>query len=234
LNRHLFPPPDVPQYRFILSYLPVQVLGDSINSEIEQQLSYDYMSAGNMQTAVIHEGKSRNLNPDYKRAGNMQTAVTQAQKSVNLNTNPINLFNLGHTYEVNGNSKKAEEYYYKAVSLADTYYPAGQTHDPNDKKIYLQLTQLLLSDVNYVAAEKITRKGVQYFPDVGVLWAELALSEYKLQNQNEAIDAATKAKTLAPNDVNNYLYTSIVNGKEIPSNMTLFIVAQNLPPGFSL
>ena len=30
MNRHLFPPRDVPRYRFILSYLPVQFLGDII------------------------------------------------------------------------------------------------------------------------------------------------------------------------------------------------------------
>src|SRR6266567_794925 len=170
---------------------------------------------------------------DYEHAGNSKAALPHAQKSVSLNPTPNNLFNLGYIYEVDSNdTKKAEEYYYKGIIVAETYYPVGQKHDPNDIKMYEEFIQLLIvNNRNYGAAEKIATKGLQYFPNSNTLWAELALSEYLLQKQNEALIAAEKAKTLAPNEVNKYLYTRIADRKEIPSDVIPFILVQSAPPG---
>jgi len=98
--------------------------------------------------------------------------------------------------------------------------------------MYEEFIQLLIvNNRNYGAAEKIATKGLQYFPNSNTLWAELALSEYLLQKQNEALIAAEKAKTLAPNEVNKYLYTRIADRKEIPSDVIPFILVQSAPPG---
>ena len=71
----------------------------------------------------------------------------------------------------------------------------------------------------------ISKKGVQYFPDSSTLWGELAMSENELHNQQEAVDAATKAKTLDSNEVTNFLYDTLVTKQgEIPSFMIQMIL----------
>src|SRR5438128_777115 len=126
------------------------------------------------------------LGLDYAKAGNLQAAFPHLQKSVSLYPSPANLFNLGFYYQKVGNTPKAQEYYFKAVIAAETFYPTGDTHDASDKKIYTSLIKLLLLSNAYVPAEQISAKGLQYFPDSGELWEYLALSENKLHNQDAA------------------------------------------------
>ncbi len=171
------------------------------------------------------------LGTDYAKAGNLQAAFPHLQKSVSLFPSPATLFNLGFYYQKVGNTQRAQEYYYRAITIADTFYPAGDTHDPSDRKIYTSLVKLLLLSNEYEAAAQISTKGLQYFPDSGELWEYLALSEIKLHNQDAALAAGEKMKTLLPDELINTLYTMIVNKQEIPTIAVQAIAADKVIMG---
>jgi len=167
-----------------------------------------------------------NLGVMYNQQRDLQASLTHLQKSVSLYPYTDNLFHLGNLYESLGNLQKAQEYYSKALTAAEAYYSTTDTHNRKEGNldIYTRLTEVLLLTDKNEAAEHTSTKGLQYYPDSAILWEELALSEYKLHNQQEALIAVEKVKTLAPSDLTNFLYTKIVNKLPIQANIPIYIM----------
>lgn len=168
------------------------------------------------------------LGVQYFATGNIQESFVHLQKSVNLQPFSSNLFHLGNYYEYTGNLNKAKEYYYKALSAVEKHFSSVQTRDPRERTldVYTKLTRILLLEKEYTSSEKVSKKGVQYYPESGILWKELALSANKLGHYQEAIDAIKKAKIFAKDDQTNLMYSFIVGKQEIPSAIISMIVEQ--------
>lgn len=169
------------------------------------------------------------LEEAYVQAGPKATFIS-LQKLVNLHPTPTTFFDLGNVYESERNMRKAEEYYFKAVSEADTYYPDGDAHNPDDEQIYIRLAGfLLLSDKNEAAGE-ISTKGLRYFPTSGILWEEFAISENTLHRWNDALIAVKKAQVYAPNEqTTSFVYQQVKNEQDIPLIITSQLLRENTP-----
>jgi tetratricopeptide (TPR) repeat protein len=177
------------------------------------------------------------LGVDYAKVGNRQEAITHLQKSVDISSYPGNLFNLGYTYEQMRNLQKAQKYYSKAVNMAEKYYQTADTHSrerEGDLDIYTRLAGVSLLSQDNTDAQKVSSTGLQYYPDSIILWEELAISEYKLHNQKDALSAIEKARTLAPGDLTNFLYAKIVNKEDIQPDMPRIILDQSALPSDAL
>lgn len=164
------------------------------------------------------------LGIDYYKIGDMSKALTHFQKSVSIYPYSDNLFHLGLFYDIQNNIPKAKEYYSKAVSTTDKYYSVAQTRDPRDEYLFTRLTELLLISSDYKIAEKVSKKGLLYYPNSIKLWEELAVTESKLHNQREALISIEKAKSLSSNTLTNILYDTIVTKQEIQQNMPTIIM----------
>ncbi len=166
----------------------------------------------------------------YYQTGKPQASLIHLQKSINLYPYTDNLLHLGNWYESQGNLQKAQEYYVKALTYQETYYLTANTNrreKENDLDIYVRLAGVLLLSGEHEAAEKISKKGLEYYPDSIKLWEELAVSESKLHNWKGALDAVEKAKTLSTSDLPDFLYTQMVKKHEIQPNMPMIIMNQN-------
>ncbi len=169
------------------------------------------------------------LEEAYVQAGPKATLLT-LQKLVNLNPTPTTLFDLGNVYESERNMRKAGEYYFKAVSEADTYYTEGDAHNPDDEQIYIRLAGLLLLSDKNEAAREISAKGLRYFPTSGILWEEVAISENTLHHWNDALIAAKKAEVFAPNEqTTSFVYQQIKNKQDIPGFITSQLLRESTP-----
>jgi tetratricopeptide (TPR) repeat protein len=109
-------------------------------------------------------------------------------------------------YEKLGNLKEAKKYYLEAFSK-NHYLPISQTHTLS---LYEQLIWVLLrTNSSLKQTIHITKLGLSEYPTSWNLWVYLAVSEYKANNQQEALNAAYKAKELSTNDQTNYVYLQI-------------------------
>jgi protein O-mannosyl-transferase len=120
-----------------------------------------------------------------------EEAIAHFKRSVELFPHEGNLYNLGVLYAQTGNDQKAIEYFYKAFRSKNYYY----THQ--DKKhtflTYEIFGWFLLHKGLYKEALEVINAGIKEYPGDPLLWEELAIGEYKLQNQDGAVSAINKA-----------------------------------------
>jgi len=130
-------------------------------------------------------GVEYTLNKQYDEA------AKHLEKSVAMLPETDNLYNLGKVYEELGNRQKAKEYYAKALQAkSSTKLVTDWSHT------YEALAGVLLyTDPPQKALAFIT-SAVTNYPDSGELWEYLAITEYRLHNQQEALAVAAKAKAL--------------------------------------
>jgi tetratricopeptide (TPR) repeat protein len=150
-----------------------------------QAISVDdnYLSEDELALALLDNGK-------------FKEAIIHAKKSVSFFPNDNNLYNLGYIYEEMGNTKEAQQTYYQAY-YARNYIPWQHRHY---YIIYARLGILLIYHENFEAAKKILTSGVKDYPENQFLWFYLAISEYKLGDQNDAMKSVNQALLLSPNE----------------------------------
>lgn len=148
-----------------------------------------------------------NLGSAYTRTGNSKLALMHYKKSVALLPNDINLFNLGFTYEQLGNIQNAKKYYKEVLANKNSH---------SAFKLYaFQALGFIYTNRDPKTAKQYAQSGLQQYPNDGSLYAVLAISEYRLHDQSNALIAAEKAKVLLPNDETNTLYLLILNKKPL-------------------
>lgn len=144
-----------------------------------------------------------NLGVELFRVGQYQEAKGHFENSISLQPKWYFAYNnLGTVYEREKDYKKAKEFYEKTLSLSD-YYLA-----------YENLANLLLRE-NPKEAEVFTEEALKKLPENPKLWLVLALAEYKLGNQAQALEAARKTYLLQPSREAEYVYSLLREGQPI-------------------
>jgi len=137
-----------------------------------------------------------NLYWEYSQAGRYHDAFIHAQKSVAYFAEEGSTTNLALAYEHLGNISKAKETFYVALHKG-LYIPSKHKHY---ETLYSSLATLLVFYDDPKKAEAIIKQGLQDYPSSGKLWLLLALAQYKLNDHAGALNAATKAYQIIPND----------------------------------
>ncbi len=112
--------------------------------------------------------------------------------------------NLAETYELTGDISDAKSTYEKVLNIDGSgigYY--------NLSRIILQ------KESNPTEAIKIAEKGIQQYPQNANLWIVMAIANYELGNQKDALSEATKAKDLLPSPQADTIYNMVVNHKPL-------------------
>lgn len=143
-------------------------------------------------------------------AGQFNQAFPHLLKSIQLLPHDTNLFNLGSVYDHTGNYKQAEYYYNKVLDLRPDAIRAKIK-----QSTYEGLIKILIFHGDSKTTNPLIKQSVKEFPKDGVLWAFLAINEYTLNNYDQALFAAKKAKALFLSDLTNKLYLTILNKKPL-------------------
>jgi len=175
-------------------------------------------------TLYTHDSKisdnfdlENNLGGEYGKKNKLTEALVHYKKSVELLPNGINLYNVGNTYATMHNPQEAEYYYRKAIS--NNYF---SLHNKNHiapsylLSSYVALSSLSLSLGKPMDARTFAKEGLVINPQYGYLWILLALSDYQLHNQKEALSDLEKASAFIPRENLDYLHEHIVNKQTIP------------------
>ncbi|HSW96882.1 MAG TPA: hypothetical protein VLF89_03575 [Candidatus Saccharimonadales bacterium] len=152
-----------------------------------------------------------NLGYEYANEHNYKEAIIHFEKSIALLPHEGNLYNIGLIYEQIGDKKKTIEYLTRAIN-AKNYNPIKHKHELDT---YKSLAWQLLKNRSFPSAKKIIKEGLTDYPDMPALWEDLAICEYGLHNQNQALVAIKKAQKLSANEEVNMLYLAIQNKKAI-------------------
>jgi len=143
--------------------------------------------------------------------GKWDEAYTYIKKSVELYPYEKNLRELGLIYKHFGKMELAKDYFYKALD-AKTYILPPHKHEIPTYE-YISEFQYFYGDTK--EAVRITKMGIDDYPDSSDLWILLAISEYKLKNQNSALKAAEKAYSIQKTDQTTYLYRQLLNSQPL-------------------
>ncbi len=131
-----------------------------------------------------------NLANVYVNEQNYPEALTHVKKSIEIFPTEFNYSNLGGIYEKMGDTKNAESSYRKALTF-NKYPPAG--HRLILSWIDTGLAWTLLLKKDYKDANRFIQEALRDFPTSGLLWSDLAISEYELGNKMEAVSFVRKA-----------------------------------------
>jgi tetratricopeptide (TPR) repeat protein len=148
-----------------------------------------------------------NLGFEYKNIGNQSEALAHYLKSIELFPFESNILNAGIVYANMGNLIKAKEYYYKAIS-AKHFSLTSHKHSLNS---YQNLGQLLLLTDKPKVAYQFLLEALKDYPDSWQLWDNLAISQYWMKDESNALISATRAKSIQSNELTNYIYEKISN-----------------------
>jgi tetratricopeptide (TPR) repeat protein len=152
-----------------------------------------------------------NLGGEYSFLLDNKKALEYFQKSAELFPNESNLCNIGNTYGNLGDLQKAKDYCIKAFK-SKNYLPITQKHNlftyDTLAKIYIYLKEP-------INAKKIIKEGLLEYPNSGELYKDLALAEYELQNQKDALSAIEEAKKFISSNEIDVISTQISNNLPI-------------------
>lgn len=137
--------------------------------------------------------------------GAFTEAVLHIKKSVDSNPYYANVNDLGVAYQHLGNIQKAEEFYTQAT-LMKTY-----TLSPN---INLAEVQALYGNPNS-AIKSIREKLLPVYPNTSHILLLLAVAEYRVGNQQTALQAVQKAYSLSMDRQTTYLLNFIQDKQSI-------------------
>jgi tetratricopeptide (TPR) repeat protein len=172
-------------------------------------------------TLLTHDARLRdneaienNLGQEFFNKKDYNEAIKHFQKSVALQPTVRNLINSGGVYELLNKKEAARESFFKLLDIDANAY----TKDQYNYHLSYASSELLYYDNSVYARDFIT-KALQKVPDSWYLWGNLAISEYALNNQQNALTAAEKAKTLSSNPQTISLYTLIAQKKVLPASI---------------
>lgn len=173
-------------------------------------------------TLFLHDRKvlnnfvmENNIGWNYQHVADFKEANKYYASSVRMNPGwAISLNNLAYSYEVLGRKDLAKYYFYKVLTASD-YHKDGYSRD-------LAFSSWALSQFEspQVAAD-FTKKALKIHPENAHLWAHLAIAQYALSQQGDAVASAQKAEDLSDDQVFTYLHRLIINGEEIPRKINI-------------
>ena len=156
----------------------------------------------NMQTLYSHDTQNYNdydlaaiLGIYYYAEQNYQEAITYLILSTEKLPVTSNLFELAIAYAQNGNRPEANTYYIDTLKATNF----TQISQANGLYIYTTYAWFLLFSDSYQSALEISKSGLTTYPDSSKLWEELAIAEYNLHNQSQAVYAIDKARDYSDN-----------------------------------
>ena len=141
-------------------------------------------------------------------------ALIHLEKSVEQYAHERNLLNLGVGYVNVGEKQKAVTYFNRALQSKNYESPQHK----HNKDTYKKIASFYFFNEEMHELKRISQAGVKDYPTAADLWVLLALSEYKLQNHQNALEASDKAYTLNPNKETLYLKTTIQNKQPVSIN----------------
>jgi protein O-mannosyl-transferase len=172
-------------------------------------------------TLYMHDSKreenfsiENNLGAELGTVGRYDEASARLRKSIALFPYETNYANIAVTYEKMGNDEEALVNYKNALE-SKAYNVGNHTHA---LLTYIGYVELLFKQKKYEDAIRICREGLLDYPDDYRLWSYMAYAEYKLGNNNKAIDAATNAYQLSPNQVTTEIYNRIISNSPLNIN----------------
>jgi protein O-mannosyl-transferase len=146
--------------------------------------------------------------------GRWEEALKHVKRSVELYPYEKNLRELGLVYKKLGRNDLAREYFYKAFNARSFVY-SPHKHEIHTYEYIIKYEYLY---GNPKEAVRIAKMGTSDYPENAELWILIALGEYKLKNQENALEAAEKAYTLSQSPETAYLYRQIMNN--LPLSVT--------------
>lgn len=174
----------------------------------------------NTMTLCTHDSTIRtsfdlenNLGVAYANRGEYAQALQHFLTSRRLYPYTSSTFNIGLVYEHDGELKKAKVYYERA--LKESLANPGSEKDPTTIPVRIASVSVRI-DTPKVASTFI-RNELKHYPHSGVLWMYLAMAQYALHNQQEALIAAQKARVFFPSEQTNYVYHQILQRQSITS-----------------
>lgn len=153
------------------------------NASIEYELANEYILLNDYDNAIIH-----------------------LRNSIAKNPCDMNISRLGYLYELKGDFDLAIRYYKEAIK-ANKCYQSNRTLQSYSFK---QLSQLLLKNNTPELAKTYIKIGLQEYPHDVELWAFLSVSEYKLRNYANALEAARKGKSLASDTDSRQIFDRLI------------------------
>ena len=156
-----------------------------------------------------------NLGIDYLAEKNYQQAILHYQRSATIEPTLASYYNAASAYMATADFKNAEEYYLKALTTNKTARDHEDFKLVGDK-IYenLTFTQIVLHD--NTAGEQLAVDGLATYPHDGLLWGNLAVSQYMQGEKAQARKAITTAiKYLPDNSEVQYAYRQITTSQSI-------------------
>ena len=151
------------------------------------------------------------LGNEYSSSHKYGLALKYFQKSVELLPNDTNIYDLGYTYDQLGNKLLARKYYLEVINNKSSRSLARENS-------YQKLGLMMVQHDKPEITKDLIKSGLQDFSGDGSLWVLLAITEYRLYDQKDALISASKAETLLPNDTTSYIYTQIFNNQPIHLN----------------
>ena len=149
--------------------------------------------------------KRDGLGVEFIYEGKFEQALTQIQKSVKMNPYYANVNDLGVVYQHMGNREKAKEYYARAIKL-----------NPTLLSPYINYaTILVLYDDPKDAVPIIKNQLIKNHPDVSRFWLLLAIAEYKLHDEDSALESAQGAYSLSIDMQTQYVLSFITKKRPI-------------------
>ncbi len=131
-----------------------------------------------------------NLGWELIQDGSYKKAISHLKNSTEMNPSwDRSWYNLGVAYHFNENSDDAKRSYEKALSL-----------NKNNVQVIENLSYLLLFYYDLQAAKQTLEKAVKEYPARPKLWYFLSLTNYKLENKDEALENIKRAYQLNPSD----------------------------------
>jgi tetratricopeptide (TPR) repeat protein len=154
----------------------------------------------------------QNLGYEYYLQNDFEKFLYYTNRSIRLLPNESNINNLAIFYLSRGDIKKGQQYYREALTY-NVYPKVG--HILIMEGIYQGLTWSYIYSGQFYEAEKTIQKAFSEGYTTGKLWEYLAISQYELQDQSNALSSAGKAKNMLQNAEADYVYNQILNNQPI-------------------
>lgn len=205
------------------------VIGLSVRTIIRTANFHDLMTLYTHDSKLQHNPLlEKDLENQYVK--DRKFAFKYLQKLAVENPSPTILFDLGNLYEFEGRLQEAGDYYFKAVSAVQKYYKTGEMHNPNDERIYIRLSGLLLLSQKYEYASNISSEGLRNFPGSGTMWSEFAIAKAKLKQWDEAIKSVEQAKRINSYDqITLLIYQLVSNKQDVPLPIVTMLMNKEIP-----
>jgi len=173
-------------------------------------------------TLYIHDSKihtnydiENNLGLEYVAVGNYKEAIVHYKKSVDMYPYDATVSNLAQAYDKIGEMKLAKKYYTESIAAK---HKSSNTRNLVLALAYERLGYLSIRIDRPEESVKFIKRALQLYPNSVNLWFDLAVSENRLGNKADALNAAGKVKKLFPTNQTNYYYNQILNNKTIQLN----------------